>query len=144
MKKEFESRIGVNGIEIIDFEKFINRRLLPQELKKNWITALKSGQYVHGKGFLYRNGCHCCLGVGCELVGDERTSIGFDYFFVTPNGRSDKYIPDGSPLLQFMDNKGTLPGIAIEIGGILRTSLSGVNDLMKDYKLQIQLIEMLW
>ena len=144
MKKEFESRIGVNGIEIIDFEKFINRRLLPQELKKNWIAALKSGQYVHGKGFLYRNGCHCCLGVGCELVGDERVFVTGEHYFVTQVERSANYIPIGSPLLEFMDKKGTLPGVAIEIDGILRTSLSEVNDWVEDYTLQIQLIEMLW
>jgi hypothetical protein len=42
-------------------------------IKKQWLEALRSGQYKQAKGFLRRldrngNLGHCCLGVLCELV----------------------------------------------------------------------------
>jgi hypothetical protein len=41
------------------------------EIKKQWIEALKSGDYQQGKSVLRQNTTngvyHCCLGVLCEL-----------------------------------------------------------------------------
>lgn len=45
------------------------------ELKQKWINALRSGEYIHGKGRLKKieDGCtkHCCLGVLVEVIGHE-------------------------------------------------------------------------
>jgi hypothetical protein len=43
-----------------------------QEIKTQWIAALRSGQYKQGKGMLKQTTAqgdirHCCLGVLCEL-----------------------------------------------------------------------------
>jgi hypothetical protein len=43
-----------------------------QEIKTQWIAALRSGQYTQGKGMLKQTTeqgdiRHCCLGVLCEL-----------------------------------------------------------------------------
>ena len=42
---------------------------MDKELKDKWVAALRSGDYRQGKGFLYSEGCHCCLGVLCEVSG---------------------------------------------------------------------------
>lgn len=44
-----------------------------QEFKKEWIEALRSGEYIQGKNVLKRLEdnvivTHCCLGVACELL----------------------------------------------------------------------------
>ena len=41
-----------------------------KEIKELWLSALKSGQYKHGKGRLRIDDTevkHCCLGVLCEI-----------------------------------------------------------------------------
>ena len=35
-------------------------------IKAQWISGLRSGEYVQGKGALSRDGRLCCLGVLCE------------------------------------------------------------------------------
>jgi hypothetical protein len=41
---------------------------------KLWVDELRSGKYKQGQGYLFNDGCYCCLGVACELyqqkVGD--------------------------------------------------------------------------
>lgn len=45
---------------------------LPVEFKKKWVSALKSGKYKQGSGYLRNvNDEFCCLGVACDLVGVE-------------------------------------------------------------------------
>lgn len=39
-----------------------------QEFKKEWVNALRNGEYTQGKGVLNRFGKCCCLGVACELL----------------------------------------------------------------------------
>lgn len=41
------------------------------EIKTRWITALRSGKYKQGAGYLNENDCFCCLGVLCDVVKDE-------------------------------------------------------------------------
>jgi hypothetical protein len=36
------------------------------EIKAQWVSDLRSGEYEQGKGALNRNGKLCCLGVLCE------------------------------------------------------------------------------
>ena len=38
------------------------------DIAKQWVEALRSGDYVQGGGALRRDGKHCCLGVLCDLA----------------------------------------------------------------------------
>lgn len=39
------------------------------ELLKEWVAALRSGEYRQGKNMLQNtNGTYCCLGVACEVA----------------------------------------------------------------------------
>ena len=40
-----------------------------KELRNDWITALRSGEYVQARGGLCRNGGYCCLGVAAKVIG---------------------------------------------------------------------------
>ena len=59
-----------------------------QEIKKQWIAALRSGNYLQTKEFLktapVRGGQprYCCLGVLCEIQGakSSRAAKGLTYF----------------------------------------------------------------
>lgn len=42
-----------------------------QEIKKKWVEALRSGQYVQGFGQLKVANQFCCLGVLCDLHAKE-------------------------------------------------------------------------
>jgi len=36
--------------------------------KKIWIEALRSGKFKQGRGTLYKDGKHCCLGVAYDVL----------------------------------------------------------------------------
>lgn len=40
---------------------------LPEDFKKRWLEALRSGQYEQGKNFLQDKDKYCCLGVACRI-----------------------------------------------------------------------------
>lgn len=42
---------------------------LPEDFKKKWLEALRSGEYKQGVGTLYDKvtNAHCCIGVACYL-----------------------------------------------------------------------------
>jgi len=42
-----------------------------QEIKTEWLSRLKSGDYVQGTGHLCKNGNHCCLGVLAEIAVEQ-------------------------------------------------------------------------
>ena len=45
---------------------------LPTKFKEPWLTALRSGKYKQGKGFLRsKEGRYCCLGVAHEVWGGQ-------------------------------------------------------------------------
>lgn len=48
-----------------------------EDLKKHWITALRSEKYKQGKRALYdkRSDSYCCLGVLCEISGLKKESF---------------------------------------------------------------------
>ena len=39
-----------------------------QEVKQQWVTALRSGEYAQGYGHLRKDDEYCCLGVLCDLA----------------------------------------------------------------------------
>ena len=44
---------------------------LNQKFKRKWVTALRSGKFKQGSGYLKTKGVqkHCCLGVACAIAG---------------------------------------------------------------------------
>lgn len=50
-----------------------NFKKLPKSLKRKWLTALRSGKYKQGEGYLRQKNYHnkieyCCLGVLCDVA----------------------------------------------------------------------------
>jgi hypothetical protein len=41
-----------------------------ESVKKDWIAALRSGEYLQGQSKLNSGGKFCCLGVLCELAAE--------------------------------------------------------------------------
>ena len=39
-----------------------------QEVKQQWVTALRSGEYAQGNGHLRKDDEYCCLGVLCDIA----------------------------------------------------------------------------
>ena len=46
-----------------------------KEIKAKWVAALRSGDYVQGKGKLRSDGKFCCLGVLCNLHAQAHPAI---------------------------------------------------------------------
>jgi hypothetical protein len=47
------------------------------EFKRKWVEALRSGRYKQGRGVLRSSDDEfCCLGVACDLFGEEEWSPG--------------------------------------------------------------------
>lgn len=42
-----------------------------QEIKKEWLRRLRSGEYKQGQDYLNRNGRFCCLGVLCDIAEEQ-------------------------------------------------------------------------
>ena len=66
-----------------------------QEIKAQWLTDLRSGEFEKGKGYLKRNGKFCCLGVLCdqaEKAGIVTSRIGADgaTIYVAANNKFDE------------------------------------------------------
>lgn len=40
---------------------------LNPEVKAQWLSALRGGEYSQGKSYLHSSGAYCCLGVLCEI-----------------------------------------------------------------------------
>jgi len=55
--------------------KYSPLRTMNAEIKERWVKALRSGDYIQGKGALRRTegGIHkyCCLGVLCDILAKE-------------------------------------------------------------------------
>lgn len=49
-----------------------------QQLKDNWLKALRSGEYVQNRGSLEQRGTYCCLGVYAKCNNIEITTNGME------------------------------------------------------------------
>lgn len=69
---------------------------MDQEFKKQWIAALKSGEYIHRRGALRVGSSdelevgYCCLGVLCMLKG---ATISDDGFWASYKKEEDDLLP---------------------------------------------------
>jgi hypothetical protein len=52
--------------------------MMNPDIKNEWVTRLRSGEYKQGTGALNRGGSYCCLGVLCE-IGVEKGILSKEY-----------------------------------------------------------------
>lgn len=88
---------------------------LPEDFKKKWLEALRSGEYKQGTGFLYEanEDRYCCLGVACRVAGNPYPIIDCD-FVEYPSGKNLN-----------------IPPILVSINEVTKT-LSDMNDGLND------------
>ena len=55
---------------------------------RQWITALRSGEYKQGRKWLKRGGRYCCLGVAATL--DPKVKVEGERFFFTEQSRQER------------------------------------------------------
>ena len=66
-----------------------------EDFKKEWVAALRSGEYKQGYGELKNNtGEYCCLGVACDLLvkkglAKEQTSNGLNVYALSNDNDLD-------------------------------------------------------
>lgn len=75
---------------------------LPKDFKDQWVSALRSGKYQQGKGYLrLTDNRFCCLGVACDLLGvkwnkieitpnEETTVTTYEDFYETDSAGSEE------------------------------------------------------
>ena len=85
----------------------------PQEARRIWVEALRSGKYQQTQGRLAReleDGSigYCCLGVACEVLGAEKglTQDGRIMWLATGFVPAIHYLPDGIKILLGLKDKG--------------------------------------
>jgi hypothetical protein len=132
------------------------------EVKAKWVTALLSGEYKQGKGWLRsRNEEFCCLGVLCDLaskegVGDwnlsaDKTGISI-YRYIADDQPNGAELPLPVQRWAGLDESDpTIPmNYAAEIAGfpteddtdrLLETTLAAVNDAKASFVQIAKLIE---
>ena len=78
--------------------------MLP-EIKREWIKALRSGEFDKGEYALHRisDNTYCCLGVLCEIHHRNHPQFKWE-----PNENTDIYL----------EHEATLPGEVMEWAGI--------------------------
>jgi hypothetical protein len=118
-----------------------------------WMEALRTEQYNRGRGILCQDGCHCVLGVLCDVAGIEPEPI--------PNWHNERIMRyDGSmyalpeSLAEFMNitDTGEFPdAITLLVSLVPRRtivahSLSAINDYHPDlsWSAIADMVEMHW
>lgn len=95
---------------------------MDKDVKEDWLEALRSGEYVQGRGFLDKNDKQCCLGVLCDVM---------DLPFVAESGKLRRYADVDSDGSRFFS--GTMPpGAALAVGlGAHEETLVTMNDPLR-------------
>ena len=76
-------------------------------IKRKWVTALRSGKYMQGQGYLKdEDGGYCCLGVLCDIFAKEKSKLGV------------KFVREGDETWSFMGSGATLPVAVVEWAGL--------------------------
>lgn len=86
-----------------------------EKIKKQWINALRSGDYIQGKHVLKRNNQYCCLGVLTDLFckaatdsQEEADKLMSNYSYWTRLGHSIAEwagLSEEDPLVPYEDQK---------------------------------------
>ena len=100
---------------------------------KKWVEVLRSGKYKQGQYYLKKGDEFCCLGVACEIYGEE-------------NGVNWSY--DGKPqIYRFLGENGELPNALVDWLGMnsktglieLESSIRVFGSVHKDWDSSISL-----
>ncbi len=91
--------------------------MLTQEQKDQWVTALRSGEYVQGRGWLRTpSDKFCCLGVLCDILPEVQwEKEGKNWLAVVtryPKGNSYFFLPFRLNELITMEEENTLIDLA--------------------------------
>lgn len=88
-----------------------------------WVSALRSGDFIQGKGALHPGASHCCLGVLCELY-IKRTGLGK---WLSEEGTPTLFLIDGDSAADASREMqdGFLPRVIQKWAGL--HSISGIN-----------------
>ena len=96
------------------------KKMVPH-VKAAWLTALRSGSYIQGRGFLREGDTFCCLGVLCDL-GDKS---------------AESWAPDGfEAVFTFYEKSQYLPRCvrsAARVSEVVSKRLAEMNDRGKDF-----------
>lgn len=128
-------------IKITDQELFDNRKLLDKETKDNWLTALRSGEFKKGKGYLRdKNDMYCCLGVFCEIMDiPKKTREDGNYSY----NDNTAILKENNPFYDVFGDFGTFNGFEIKCDGhdYFCNGLAVINDNTDTFEYVIEVIE---
>ena len=114
-----------------------------QQIKGQWVTALRSGEYQQTTGHLRRDEGFCCLGVLSDLYLKEHGGIWFDdgsgfwYIDLFNDENTDALLP--KIVADWAGLHSRDPSVFIQWCGV--ENLSQVNDRGSDFKTIANLIE---
>lgn len=109
---------------------------MKQEIKDEWVTELRSGDYEQSRMRLRRRNDQgtdefCCLGVLCEIAVKHQViapavlnEFGNDYTYFDGDERHSAYLPDS--VVAWAELPNTDPKVQLPTGG--RESLVHMND----------------
>ena len=105
---------------IYNQEIYDNRPLLDVDIKQEWLTALRSGEYQQGKYSLKQDNKYCCLGVILELQNE--LTLSYDNMFC--NFHHSSCISDKSAMYNVLSGFGDFKGFRID----KKECLANLND----------------
>lgn len=120
-----------------------------QEIKQKWVAALNSGEYEQGQFALTQHGSFCCLGVLCDLYIKDQNNPNIQWETLHPELETKSLFTESGVLpieVQiWADLRTANPEISIPNddapGGVLKASLSDVNDNGEPFSVIAKLIE---
>lgn len=86
------------------------------EQKAKWTSALRSGSYTQVSGALSKGGCHCALGVACDIFAEE-AGVGRQTFELSDGTKMENfdnmsgYLPSKLQKFLSLSGKGGLPTV---------------------------------
>jgi hypothetical protein len=96
-----------------------------EEARKEWIAALRSGEYKQITGYLAARGGYCCLGVACHIFADRLELQRAEHLY--PQGKT----------ITFNESARTLPDSVIALLGLY--SEGGSSSYESDRKSLVEL-----
>lgn len=98
--------------------------------RREWVKALRSGDYTQARGFLRTGFGFCCLGVAETVRGADWTE---NYGIKTPTGLGDGNYTETAVLtesgMNWLGVVDAAPCVAVKLNGVYQvTSLTSLND----------------
>lgn len=135
-------------IIVTDLDLFSKRHILPLEMKKKWLEALKSEKFEQRKGYLCKDNKFCCLGVLCEIEGVEKCELplyeGESDTAIFYGKRMDSEVITDEGLKKQIGSNGSFIGFLIRKDEIDHHSLTSLNDSEEDFEEVCHVIEILF